>query len=702
VNRSAAEDCRGDVRPLARNSAVAVVAADPREPAGPAANGQVSPMAGMTLIGSGFFITENHVLTCAHVLRGVDAPFVVHGKERWPAEIVACVPDYQNPGSWPLPDVALLKLSHAPKDWRRSPVWLDLRHAAQVNHDGQFFSCGYDLKGPGGKPSLSDRVYTGAGSREGWRPPNTPDTEIAYTDLQGDSIPPFRSGSMVIDLSTGRVTGIVKASRGKDDGDGGYVVPLAEILEPALGRTELTKILAAHDRHHAQHRVWPEMCARWFTDIQSDRINDRPLREAELLGLVAEVRNTVRSDDLNVLPRVRDITRIAPDASLRNVTLSLAATRTPSATDLHSLLEFLDGLSRRLRGRTSDRWRTDMTAWVEAYAADLGQTTRLNANRQVVRREAGMPPVSTAEPRTSLQVIVDPAFGPSAGYHVTMRRHYGPGRAGADAIPEQFVGAQRLSAYLIEHVPAVVEEAVAMGGSYLLDVVVPEDLMHLPVHNWPGPGGVPVGRMMPVTVRCLERHRDNDDEPRRLLLEANWNTHVEAPVSVDWTLCPDVGKPDRPRRTTGWGMVNPPSDRNPRLRRLLRQAVDSGIPLVVWSSPGCGSPHPSEQALEPCGGPFFGTTTDDMLDDVRLADVPQQVFERRRDADDDGLDAIAVSWDDPGLRADEVLLTDPSHGQRALEQWNDPGVDTLRELSNEFRLGADQRRSIEPYNPKEG
>ncbi|MGW4380638.1 trypsin-like peptidase domain-containing protein [Kitasatospora sp. NPDC004531] len=191
--------------------------------------------------GSGFLLAPDLAASCAHVVaHAVDEVAVEVGGERYEAVSVACVPsDPGEGGYYAFPDLALIRLAR-PVPGRagvllagRSPaegaMVLALGHSTYTAEDGP------------AEDSLHLRVVGRSG----------PLLRVA-----DDRVVPGMSGSLVLDPVGGRVCGMVKATRDRDEVQGGWIVPCEALAEHA----------AAWSAGAARHRPG----TRWF-DLAADR-----------------------------------------------------------------------------------------------------------------------------------------------------------------------------------------------------------------------------------------------------------------------------------------------------------------------------------------------------------------------------------------------------------------------------------------------
>lgn len=174
------------------------------------------------LLGSGFRIAEDLVLTAAHVVGPRDQDrLVVMGCDGTAIEapwLVERLPHERPAGDrvWPPPDIAVLSLrDRAPGAWQIASVSDELPTGALV---AVGFTEGlYD-------PVTLDVVpleYEGIRTESG----------IALLKLAGSRVNKGMSGSAVLDLDSGLVVGFVKADRGEEGG--GFVVSLRALRDAA-------------------------------------------------------------------------------------------------------------------------------------------------------------------------------------------------------------------------------------------------------------------------------------------------------------------------------------------------------------------------------------------------------------------------------------------------------------------------------------
>ncbi|MET4921410.1 serine protease [Streptomyces sp. PSRA5] len=212
----------------------------------------VALWAGETFCGTGFLVTPDTALTCAHVVAGRDRSGLTATVEgRTVAiEVVRLTPEEKGAGStYGFPDLAEVRLSEPAHDLHG--VWLGAgppTQAASVSVHG--FSG--DTLDPGVQPDTLHLTVAGRSGR--------------FVRLQWDKVVQGFSGGPVLDTTTGRVCGMLKASRHEKGASGGWLIPVSAVEECSPGLLQ---------RNHAAHRPGTV----WF-----DLVGDRRGRQADLFG----------------------------------------------------------------------------------------------------------------------------------------------------------------------------------------------------------------------------------------------------------------------------------------------------------------------------------------------------------------------------------------------------------------------------------
>lgn len=200
---------------------------------------------GGRLRGTGFFVAPGRVVTCAHVVHGASAIQVMWQGQEVSAAVAGAVPSLDtvaSPAAYPLPDLALLDVGEAAQEWDHPCVRLWAGTPALDRSPDVLYLAGYTIEHTADTPALT-------GATTEFESAITEDQHTFYKLKRGQVLPGF-SGSPLLNLRTGSVTGIVESSRGRHADLGGFGVPAEGLASAFPG------LLAANQGFHQDDDRW--------------------------------------------------------------------------------------------------------------------------------------------------------------------------------------------------------------------------------------------------------------------------------------------------------------------------------------------------------------------------------------------------------------------------------------------------------------
>jgi hypothetical protein len=198
-------------------------------------------------VGNAFFIQPNLVATCAHVLRdagGRHPDLFSWPRSYWPngapkppvptALVIVKPEDEPTTGAYPFPDLAVIRVAVPAVDWV-------LLGTADPDPGTRVFARGVS------EHTADNSVISGPASPDGLT------LEVAgysggFLRVRADRVERGMSGTPVLEPHTGRVIGMVKASRHLELEIGGFILPVSAI------RPHLDGILQRQYEEEAQRR----------------------------------------------------------------------------------------------------------------------------------------------------------------------------------------------------------------------------------------------------------------------------------------------------------------------------------------------------------------------------------------------------------------------------------------------------------------
>lgn len=495
-------------------------------------------------LGSGFFVAPNWVLTCAHVVNGGEGGEVAvvyqtgpgQGPSAVPGQVAAMLPEHVErllPGSWPAPDLALVRLRE-PVD--HDCVYVSERPAAHYG-EGRVFYSGWTVTG--GQLQILDGFLSVQGTIGGW-------SAGVQMRLGHNDLPPGVSGGPVVDPVRGEVVGVLKSRA--DHGAGGTSTGIERLrtlqVPPDAVRTEhddvYHTVFHAHDRYHRDRQQPSDSRRPTWADLQAE-LGARPGRtlgpdeRGELLGRLADLPPpaTTRGllDILDSLPNFQLPTLVPAPRGWRDG-LGVLYENARQDGVLKLVLDYAMQVMAAERPATPSLLDAEQALWEwvkqTSTGLDSGYRSGLARRRAqwlgLRRRPHAVPvgppltaPDVPAPPREARERPGD--AGPRLSVLLeVLPRGWEPGRcdwsvsvAAEEGDVTRLHEAERAS---LEELPALAAAPLAEafrqcdepGRPAVLHAALPHLLLALAVDDWRlRPDGPPLGAERPVVVRCSDR-----------------------------------------------------------------------------------------------------------------------------------------------------------------------------------------------------
>jgi hypothetical protein len=172
--------------------------------------------------GTGFFAAPGQLVTCAHVAHGAQELRVQwQGREALAGGIVGAPPlaSVTKPGTYPLPDLAVLTIEDA-RGWDHPCAALATGRPAVDGSPAALYLAGFTVEHGNATALTGATTEFESLIREG---------DDEFFKLKRGRVLPGFSGSPLLDLRAGAVTGIVESSRGSKADLGGFAVPASTL-----------------------------------------------------------------------------------------------------------------------------------------------------------------------------------------------------------------------------------------------------------------------------------------------------------------------------------------------------------------------------------------------------------------------------------------------------------------------------------------
>ncbi|HEX6753190.1 MAG TPA: trypsin-like peptidase domain-containing protein [Solirubrobacterales bacterium] len=185
--------------------------------------------------GTGFFVAQGEILTCAHVVDGGKPITVSRGGWTSPAEIVASAPQLE--GDSPLegfafPDIALLRVGEPPDGHQSVRLGVEVPAAGDEADRLRLSAFSRGMHRPGVVESHGTRVeFEGVFG------------DLGVFKLRDGQVVPGFSGSPLLNMRTGLVCGVIESTREEHD-PRAFAVPMSVVVDEFQGLIERSE--AAH------------------------------------------------------------------------------------------------------------------------------------------------------------------------------------------------------------------------------------------------------------------------------------------------------------------------------------------------------------------------------------------------------------------------------------------------------------------------
>ncbi|MGW2518844.1 VMAP-C domain-containing protein [Streptomyces sp. NPDC001617] len=609
--------------------------------------------------GSGFLAAPGYVVTCAHVagVAGSHVELLWRGS-RLRGTVLDASPAPDGEALWPYPDLAIVEVHDPPEDhpcaWLHDRIPLGGQQLTAVGYSDKFrwepdvvtstFAYGGDQ-------------YLGTG---------------LLIRLKQDEVTPGMSGGPVLNLSTGGVCAVAKATRLENTDMGGVATPVGALRH--LDQEVYRRLVRAHDTYHAAHGHWPDPLVP--EDARGARTSFSPRDQRKLFGLLAVAPSPSPEGLLRAFHEAAGPFADPPPLPLhehRDVISELqalvAAERGMSVTLLYAA-----GVVPQLPGALAEKLRYWLEARIDLAGAagpELAQRLKTPGTRSGVQ--------------ASVMIRLRPSAVDPSRYHVAMWRYEGPdaispAAAESEALPLPDALARARS--LLPKQLALLDRPG--DGPVMVELIVPQDLMEQDFDEWKPwtrPAWSRLGRKHPVVLRDLDRF---DDDELHQYWWRRWKRFMARDGSDGSPLALACNDEADQESLEGWieseptlaALVLAGSLRNTSSGAVLEVALASGVPVILWRRSelhGC-----SDSAYSGCpyriprdcsGGEGAGSCPAEALfaglcSDVALAapaQWPEQVRllrARAAAAATGGHHAkdLVLLWDDPERRLPDAPL----------------------------------------------
>jgi hypothetical protein len=467
-------------------------------------------------------------------------------------------------------------------------------------------------------------------------------------------LPPGLSGGLMLDLSRGVVSAVVKAQRLANTNMGGLVIP-AELVQHYF-----PDVWRDNQEFDDRNRRWYELRAAILDShpaglgpnpeewgFLSRMVGNYALSRREFNELWISVTGGVMLQPPRPYYSMGDLVEALAD-SMRNgldpltrlfVCMAYAPWMPPPGQDSDDRDQLLSLARRRVRSDGSDGREFDFALY-QAQWITMSATKRAQKRPVVVIRLVPDPPDSRKDAKLEIWTYADRGAQPQP---VTCPP--GPYRISSLQTVTEIIKILRKQV-----------ESLPPGADPLIEFALPDHMLDIAVEDWRWERDLTIGDFYPVVVRLADR-----TDPAHV---REWKTHgpfwhagARVPTPQDkkawtglWVTChgtPALRDMYQALREVGVPMMAMTSwHGGTRVKMALDVAKMAGTSVIVWRHKSC-SPHgcPVLNGGGPCPGAMFQQLVAGGLSGEHLSDLPDKVFDLRRQP---GGSETAILWDDPG------------------------------------------------------
>jgi hypothetical protein len=465
--------------------------------------------------------------------------------------------------------------------------------------------------------------------------------EGRFWQFKGNELVQGMSGGPVLDLASGGVSAVAAITIAQGADRGGYLAPLEGLR--LLPGTTWRQLMHEHDRFHSRDERWTRLRAglRSLIPMPANPINAED--ESELLGLLADLPPPEETALLTLYAGCAADERPAarPLSSLRDVATALTDGAALSGAGPISLLRMVDRLVGSAPGAPVQRALYD---WATAMSGRLG----LFKDLKTWRSERG-----TSPPTSGVIVVqVVPAGADAHCYGLTVSVR-------SDSASTRCLYRDDRPKHTLATVKQLACEQMRIAlcwleGNAVIEFVVPIELFDEPFEALvPTKAHTNAGRKFRFVLRDHDRLHD---PTIRYDWQRRWYRLGQPDAAIRWITCDDDLTPEQfsaeleqHPETVIVGLSRRPSCQG-QAGRMLRVALDSGVPAALWSRNTCSEHDRGNESAECSGGRFRSTFTD-RYSTSPLAELPETIrLLRNKTAggrSEDDCQGVVLLWDDP-------------------------------------------------------